>query len=71
MVTAQIKAEWKKLSWRAKQRMWNDYQKNLRGAEVWRATKIANPWAGATVEALTNREGKQANTITKTKEMLR
>jgi hypothetical protein len=35
---------------------------NLRGAEVCRATRYANPLAGTTVEALTNREGKQGNT---------
>jgi len=44
---------------------------NLRGGEVWRAAKFTNPQAGATVEALTDREGKQANTIGKKEKMLR
>jgi len=44
---------------------------NLRGAEVWRAARFANPQAGMTVEALTDREGKQANTSLEKEEMLR
>jgi hypothetical protein len=51
--------------------MWSDYFKNLRGAEVWRAAQYANPGAGMTVEALTHREGKQANTSLAKEEMLR
>jgi len=51
--------------------MWNDPLENLRGAEVWRAAKFANPLAGMTLEALTVRDGKQANTITEKEEMLR
>ena len=43
--TAQAKAELQKSIWRAKDRMWHDYLKNLRGAEVWRAAKFANPQA--------------------------
>jgi hypothetical protein len=43
--TAQAKAELQKSVRRAKDKMWNDYLKNLRGAEVWRAAKFANPWA--------------------------
>ena len=50
--------------------MWNDYGQNFRGGEVWMATKFTNPRAGATVEALTDREGKQANTIAEKEEML-
>jgi hypothetical protein len=38
---------------------------------VWRAAKYVNPCAGATVEVLTDREGKRANTATEKKEMLR
>lgn len=45
--------------------MWNDHAKNLRGAEVWTAAKFANPQAGEMEEALTDNDGKQANTITK------
>jgi hypothetical protein len=51
--------------------MWNDYVKNLRGAEVWRAVKFANPREGMTEEALTDRDGKQANMISHTEAMLR
>jgi hypothetical protein len=43
----------------------------VRGGEVWRAAKFTNPRAGATLEALTDTEGKQANTITEKEEMLR
>jgi len=43
--------------------MWNDYAKNLRAAEIWRGAKFANAPAGMTVEALTNRDGKQAHTM--------
>jgi len=38
--------------------MWSDYLQNLRRAEVWSAARYANPRAGMTVEALTDREGK-------------
>jgi hypothetical protein len=38
--------------------MLDDYLKNLREAEVWRAARFANPQAGATVETLTHRDGK-------------
>jgi len=51
--------------------MWNDSVQHLRGGEVWRAAKFTNPRAGATVSALTAREGKQANRIAKKEEMLR
>jgi hypothetical protein len=44
---------------------------NLGGGEVWRAVKFNNPPAGATVEALIDREGKQANTIAEKEEMLK
>ena len=44
---------------------------NLRGAEVWRAAPYAIRRAGTTVEALTDREGKQANTSLEKEEMLR
>jgi len=51
--------------------MWSDYLQNLRGAEVWRAAKYVDPRVGATVEALTDREGTQANTAIEKEEMLR
>jgi len=51
--------------------MGNDSVQNLRGGELRRAAKFDNTHAGATVEALTDREGKQANTIAEKEEMLR
>jgi hypothetical protein len=36
---------------------------NLKRGMVWRAAMFANPRTGATVEAVTNREGKQASTM--------
>ena len=59
---ARAKAELQKLIWRSNREMWSDYLKILRGAEVWRAAQYANSRAGMTVEASTDREGKQANT---------
>jgi len=55
--TAQAGAELPKSIWRAKDRTWNDYLKILRGVEVWRAAKFANPQSAATVEALTDTMG--------------
>jgi len=55
----------------SKSQIWSDYLQNLRGAEVWRAARYANLWVGMTVEALTDKEGKQANTATDKEEMLR
>jgi len=49
----------------------DDYVQNLMGGKVWRAANITNPRAGATVEALTAREGKQANTIAENEDMVR
>jgi len=40
------------------------------GAEVWRAARYTNPRASMTVEAMTDREGKQANTGREKEEML-
>jgi hypothetical protein len=42
--------------------MLSDYLQKFQGSEVWRAAQYDNPQAGSTVEALTAREGKQANT---------
>jgi len=39
-------AQLQKWMQRAKDRMWDYYVKNLWGAEVWRAAKFGNPWAG-------------------------
>jgi hypothetical protein len=54
----------------SKSGMWSDYLQNFRGAEVWRATRYANPRAGATMEDLTDREGKQAYTILEKEEIM-
>jgi len=51
--------------------MWSDYPQKVRGAEVWRAARYANPRASMTSEALTDREGKQANPATEKEERLR
>jgi len=71
VVTAQAKAGLQKSIRRAKDRMRNDYLKSLWRAEVWREVKFANPRAGSTVEALTERDGTHADTITKREEMQR
>jgi hypothetical protein len=68
---ARAKAELQKSIRKSKSQMWSDYLQNLQGAEVWRAAKYVDPQAGATVEALTDREGKQANTAIEKEEMLR
>jgi len=67
---ARAKAELQKSIWQSKSWMWNDYVQNLTGGEVWRVAKFTNPWVGATMEVLTDREGKQANTIAEKEEML-
>lgn len=69
--TAQVKAELQKSIQRAKDRMWNDSLTNLWGAEEWRAAKFANPQVGATVEALTDRDGKETNTGNPNKDILK
>jgi hypothetical protein len=51
--------------------MWNEYLNILRGAEVWGAVNFAIPWTGMTVEALTDRDGKQENMIAVKEEMAR
>jgi len=50
--------------------MWNKYLLNLRGGEVWWTAKFAKPRVGATVEALIDRGGKQANTMAEKEKML-
>jgi len=69
--TARPKAELQKSIRRSKSQMRSDYLQNLQGAEVWRAAQYTNPRAGRTVEALTDREGRQANTAAEKEEMLR
>lgn len=44
---------------------------NLRGAKMWRAAQYTNTWAVMTVEALMDRDGKQANKPMEKQEMLR
>jgi len=51
--------------------MWSESLQKLRGAEVCGAVRYANPRAGMTVEALTDREGKEANTSQEKEGMLR
>jgi hypothetical protein len=67
---AHAKAELQKSIRKSNSQMSNDYLQNLRGGEVWRAAKFVNPRAGTTVEALTDGDGSQANTIAEKKEML-
>jgi len=57
--------------WQSKSKMWSEYLQNPRGAEDWRATRYANPRVCMTVEALTDRDGKQANTAMEKEDMLR
>jgi hypothetical protein len=65
-VTAQAMAELQNLVWSVTHKMWTDYQKNQRGADVRRAGKFANQQAGIIVEALTDNYAKQADPITET-----
>jgi len=59
---AKAKAELQKSIRQSQKKMWSEYLQNLTGAKVWKAARYANPRAGMTVEAMTDREGKQANT---------
>jgi len=68
---AHAKAELQRPIRQSKSRMWNQYLLNLRGGEVWWAAKFAIPSAEATVEALTDRERKQANTIAEKETMFK
>jgi len=70
-VAAHAKAELQRSIRQSKSWMWNDYVQNLRRCEFWRVAKFINPRAGATMQALTGREGNQANTIAEEEEMLR
>jgi len=68
---ARAKAELQKLIRQSRREMWSGYLKNLRGAEFWRAARYGNSRAGMTLEAFTDKEGKQANTSLEKEEMLR
>jgi len=68
---AKAKAELQKSIRHSKRKMWSEYLQNLRGAEVCRAARYANARAGMTLEAFTDREGKQANRSQEKEEMLR
>ena len=65
------KAELQKLIRHSQSTMWRDYLQSLRGAKGWRAAQYVNPCAGTTMEALTDREGEQANTSLEKEQMLR
>jgi hypothetical protein len=68
---ARAKAELQMSIQQSKRKMWGDYLQNLRGAERWRVARYADPRACMTVEALTDRDGKQANTSLEKEGMLR
>ena len=51
---ASAKAELQTLIRQSKRTMWSEYLQNLRGAEVWKAARYANPRAGMTLEVLTD-----------------
>jgi len=67
---APAKADLQRSIQQSKSRMWNDYLLNRKVVEGWRGAKFDNTRAGATVQALTDREGKQANTIAEKEKML-
>jgi hypothetical protein len=64
------KTELQKSLRRTKNQKWSDKLQNLLGAEVWRAAHCANPRVGMTVEASTDREGKEVNPATEKEAML-
>jgi len=66
---ARAQAGVKKLIRQSKSKMCSDYFHNLRAAKEWRAARYANPRAGMTMEALTDRADNQANTTTEKEEM--
>jgi len=67
---AHTKAELQRSIRQSKNRTWNEYLLNLSGGEVWRAARFANPPVGATVEASSDSDGKQAKTIAKREKIL-
>jgi hypothetical protein len=68
---ARAKAKLQKSIRQSKSKMWSQYLQNLKGAQVWRAARYGNLRGGMTIEALTDRQGKQANTAMEKEEMLR
>jgi len=68
---ARVKGEPQQSIRHSKREMRSDWLENFWGAEVWVASHCANLLAGVTVEALTDREGRQANTSLEKEEMLR
>jgi hypothetical protein len=66
-----VKAELQKSIRQSKRRMFGNYLQNVTGAEECRAARYSNPRAGTTMEALTDRDGKQSNTSLEKEEMLR
>jgi hypothetical protein len=67
---AHTEEELQKSIGQSKCQMRDIYWQNLKGGKIWRAAKFSNTQAGATMEARTHREGKQANTIAEKQEML-
>jgi len=65
------KAELQKSIRRSKRELWSDLLKNFRRAKVWRGARYVNPRAVMTMEASTDREGKEGNTSLEKEEMLR
>jgi hypothetical protein len=68
---ARAKAELQKSIRISSRKMFTEYLQTLRANKVSRAARHANPRAGTTVESLTNRECKRANTSLAKEEMLR
>jgi hypothetical protein len=68
---AKAKAELQESIRQSKRKMWSQYLENLMEAEVWRAAQHAKPCEDTTMEALTVREVKQANTLREKEEILR
>jgi len=62
--TAQANGELEKSISRANDRTWNDHLMNKRGADIWSTVNCANTRAESTVETLTDRDAKLANTLT-------
>jgi len=65
------KAQLQKILRRSIRTAWRNGLQNIGTGEVWRAGRSLNPWVGMTVEALTDSEGKEANTSSEMEEMLR
>jgi len=68
---ARAKAYLQKSIPQSKRKRSGDYLHNLREDMVWKVARYANPRADMTIEALTDRDGKLANTSLVKEEMLR